>query len=179
MNIKTIHRLLFILITACFTSCQEVSVSNNAVKKAAHSVKKNLQTGLKTSAEGLSFEDHYLVNDKNEELVLTDFQRGNIIVVVLTGVRNFTVVNERVYPGVSLTVTDTTGKVVMETGDLFNSYADGFSEKDASTLRASLTIGSPLTEGNYRLNARFWDTKGKGLINSTLDFAVVPGDQYD
>ena len=171
------YRLLFIPVIACLTSC-ELSVKMNT-PGTAQSVKENMQTGLKTSANGLSFEDHYLINDKNEQLVLTQFQPGNVIAIVLTGVKNFTIVEQRAYPGLSLTVTDTSGNTVMQTGNLFENYTDGFSEKDAQTLRASLTIGAPLKEGDYKLEAKFWDTKGKGVIISKLDFSVVSENEYD
>ena len=103
----------------------------------------------------------------------------SVIAVVVTGIKKFTLVSERAYPGVSFTVKDTSGNTVMQTGNLFENYSNGFSEMDAQTLRASLTIGAPLKDGNYTLEAKFWDTKGKGVITSTLDFSVIPADDYD
>lgn len=173
------YRLLFILLVISLASC-DVSVSGKVNTPGnSKAVKEDLQTGLRTSANGLSFEEHYLVNDKDEELVITQFQPGNKISIVLTGVKNFKLDKDRAYPGLSLKVTDMNGKAFLETGNLFESYADGFTEKDAATLRASLTIGPPLEQGDYQLNAKFWDTKSESVINSTLKFSVISAEEYD
>jgi len=173
------YRLLFILLAASIASCN-ISVSGEVNTPGnSKAVKEDLQTGLRTSANGLSFTDHYLVNDKDEALVITQFQPGNKISIVLTGVQNFKLDNGHAFPGLSLTVTDASGKKVMETGNLFESYTDGFTEKDAATLRASLTIGPPLEQGDYQLNAKFWDTKSENSINSTLKFSVITAEDYD
>ena len=178
---KFMHRTLYtaMLAIVCFASC-EISVhTNTGSDSSIHVVKQSMQTGLKTTANGLSFEDHHLVNDKNEELVLTQFQAGNVVAVVVTGVDHFTEENNRVYPGISITVTDTANNIIMDTGNLFSQNTAGFTKEEAAILRATLTIGAPITVGDYTLHAKFWDTKGKGEILSELAFSVVGADEYD
>src|SRR5262245_31143711 len=134
-------------ITCLVLTLNSLSCSNSGSEKGfqasfAKGVKKDLSTGMKTSYNGLSLEEDYLVDENDEQLSSNEIKMGSKFSVVLTGVENFKLENDRAFPGLSIIVKDETGKEVMNTGDLFSDYANGFSKEESETLRASLTVGS-------------------------------------
>lgn len=70
-------------------------------------------------------------------------------------------------------VSDSQGNAVINEADLF-STAEGYSAEDASVLRATVTIGSPMQHGHtYHCKVRVFDKqKAESEIVSELDFTV-------
>jgi len=96
--------------------------------------------------------------------------------MVFSDVEGFKIVNEKIYPGLSILVTDQRGKVILENPDLFAKYSlIGISPRRADRLISSLRIGKPMRIGeNYNWQVRIWDKKwSMRTIDAQLVFTVV------
>ncbi|MFN9865378.1 MAG: hypothetical protein ACK55U_18430, partial [Bacteroidota bacterium] len=89
------------------------------------------------------------------------------------GIANYQAKDDKVFPGLSLSVTDSQGNAVINEADLF-STSEGYSAEDASVLRATVTVGSPMQSGQtYHCKVRVFDKqKAESEIVSELDFTV-------
>jgi hypothetical protein len=75
-----------------------------------------------------------------------------------------------------MTLTDKSGKVVMDEKDLFaDPKFDAISLEDSKSLSLSLMVGDPMVVGGtYTWAVRFWDKGGKGEIKATAEIKVKP-----
>lgn len=135
-------------------------------------IKKDITTGLKTTNDGLSYDEVFLVNDQNEKLSSNEMALQTSFSVVLTDVDGFRLKTGNAYPGIAIVVSNAEGLEIMNTGDLLAEYKNGVALQDAKTLTASFTVGKPMQTGKYHFKARFWDKNGKGEIISELDLNV-------
>lgn len=135
-------------------------------------VKKDLSTGLTTSYNGLSIEDVYLAEDEESNKVSTNtLALGSKILIVVTGVGNYTLKDGKVFPGCTIILKDSAGKEILNLPDAFADQKDGLPEKEASTLKATLTTGDPMVVGQkYHFSAVFFDKlKKESTIATSVD----------
>jgi len=79
----------------------------------------------------------------------------------------------KVFPGLSMEVTDATGNYVLNEADLFGTSLEGYSAEEASVLRGTVTVGTPMQSGEtYHCKIRVFDKNGDAEIMSELDFKV-------
>lgn len=135
-------------------------------------IKKDLTTGLKTTNDGLSYAEAYLISEQNEKLSSNEMALQTSFSVVLTEVDGFKLKEGNAYPGIAISVTDAEGLEIMNTGDLLTDYKNGVTVDNAKTLTASFTVGKPMQAGKYHFKARFWDKNGKGEIISEIELKV-------
>jgi hypothetical protein len=136
--------------------------------------KTDLKTGLQYSYYGLSLEEVYFVGPENTPLTSNDVAYGSVVALVAQGIGNFQVENNRVFPGLSLSVTGEDGSLILNEPDLLTE-SEGFSPEDASIMRGSLTIGEPMEAGNtYKMKVIIWDKKKpQNKIESEVPIHVV------
>lgn len=134
--------------------------------------KKNMQL----TSKGLTATNDYLTVD-NVKSTEKEFVIGSQLIYFLKGVGGFTIKNDRVLVGASLTVVDqANGAVVLQYDDLFAESTDGYSPQDASILNFTLDIGSPMAAGkNYTWSLRVWDKRGTGELTAEMHFLVTEG----
>lgn len=135
-------------------------------------VKKDLSTGLTTSYNGLSIEDVYLAEDDEANKASSNtLALGSKILIVVTGVGNYTVKEGKVFPGCTIILKDSAGKEILNLPDAFADQQGGLPEKEASTLKATLTTGDPMVVGQkYHFSAVFFDKlKKENTIASSVD----------
>ncbi len=140
------------------------------------SVEKDLVTGMLTRGNGLSCEDVSLTVD-DETIQSTRFTYGEIFHVNFNNMEGFVSVENHVYPGMSLFVTNQNGDTVLLNRDLYSEYTEGL---DLSPLQmiTTITVADPIhSNGTYTLEVNIWDKKGDGTFKAELDFTVVPNDQ--
>ena len=137
-------------------------------------VNKDLTTGLSYAYKGLGAEEVFLSKD-NQVFKSTDFQLGSRIVMHFSGVSGFKAVEGKVYPGMSIRVTDSAGAAVIDAPDLFTQYdAEGLDPEVAAELSGNITIGTPMVNGGeYLWEVKVWDKKGDGTINASMNFTAV------
>jgi hypothetical protein len=136
-------------------------------------VKTDLITGLKTSYDGLSFEEVYLSTD-DTRLTNNEFNLGKTIHMNFNGVQGFSLKDGKVNLGASIVVLDANGKKIIDYPDLFESYStNGATPEETSSLDLSITLKEQYTAGSkYQWKAKIWDKNGKGVINGEVEFVV-------
>ncbi len=165
---KRLNSAIFVLTVAwLLTSCDGKGVSFSS------GVKKDFSTGASTRYEGFDLEDVSLVDGNNEVMNSSEIPLNSTFSIVYNGITGYTVENEKVFPGLSLQVTDSAGQAVLNEADLFANYTEGVSAQDASVLTGTVTVGDPMKAGkNYHCTMRIFDKKGKAEIVTELDFTV-------
>jgi hypothetical protein len=137
-------------------------------------VKKDFASGASTSYNGFAVETISVVDANDKTLTSNEVALDTKFSIVFEGIENYTLKNEKAFPGLSLQVTDAQGKGVINEGDLLASYTDGVSVEDASVLRGSVTVGDPMVSGqNYHCKIRIFDkNKAESEIVSEMEFKV-------
>jgi hypothetical protein len=136
-------------------------------------VKTDLLTGLKTTNNGLSYENVYLSTDE-ARLANNEFNSGKKIHMNFEGVQGFTLKDEKVNLGASIVVTETNGNKIIDFPDLFETYTtQGASPEEVSSIDLSITLMEKYTVGSkYKWSAKIWDKNGKGFITGEVEFVV-------
>lgn len=169
-------KILFvcILLTGMF-ACGGSSDSKAGFSLSASAgVKKDLNTGTKTTYKGFAVEEIFVVDSEDKELSSNEIPIDTKFSIVYQGIKNYTLKEGKAFPGLSLQVTDATGAYILNEADLLATYADGFSEEDASVMRGSVTIGEPMVSGEtYHCKIRVFDKNSDAEIVSELDFKVM------
>ncbi len=165
INIK-FEKLMKKLMTLAFLAA--ILVSCNFSK----GIKTDLTTGLTYSYNGFAL-DKAIVMNNNNTVNSKNHPLNSKLIVVLQGIKNYTEVEGKVYPGCSLDVTDEAGNVVLHYDDMFEGAEA--TKEDASVLSLSVTIGEPMAVGkNYTFKAHVFDKKNtENTIDIDLDFEVT------
>ncbi|MGN6418704.1 MAG: hypothetical protein ACTHMC_14515 [Pseudobacter sp.] len=125
-------------------------------------VKKDLSTGLTTQYNGFRVEDAWLEDGNGNKLSSNKIPMGTTLLVVASGVSNFTEKNGRVYPGCQILLTDTAGTEMLNIADAFAGNTEGFKPEEATRLTATLNTGKPMETGaTYILKTAFFDKQNK------------------
>jgi predicted small secreted protein len=155
--------LLFVLFSAfVFNACN-----------FSTGVKKDLGTGLSMSYNGFSVDEVVLAGPDNTAMRTNTVKLQTDVALVAQGLGNYTLKDEKAYPGLMLTVTDKTGIVILN-GDDFFAGNDGYSPADASIIRGTVTIGDPMKSGEtYHVKMRVWDkNKPETELVAEVDLVV-------
>jgi hypothetical protein len=135
------------------------------------SVKKDLVSGLTSTGSGLTCEDVYLTVN-NERTSRNTFSYGDMIYLVFSDLKGFTIENGNVFPVMEIVVTDLKGDTALYAGDLYSEYTEGIKYSPLE-LTADVTVATPIKSGGeYVLNVSIRDRKGSGSFNSKLRFTV-------
>ena len=130
-------------------------------------------TELQTSFQGLSVENTYIADGDNKKIAVSEIALNTRFSIVYEGVKNFTMKDGKVFPGISIQVTDNDGNTVINEADQLASHVEGLDEKDASTLRATVAASDPIKPGKYIVSVIVTDkNNGNASINSTWSFEV-------
>lgn len=134
--------------------------------------KKDLTTGLSFSYNGFSVEEVILVGQDNVAMSTNEVPLGTQVAIVIQGLSNYELKNDKAFPGLMINVTDKEGKSVLSAEDVFEG-TEGYSAADASVLRGTVTVGDPMKAGEtYRLQVRAWD-KNKPENELTAEVELV------
>lgn len=180
---KLSHASIFaLLISLVIVACQSSTTSSGETSdstasdfsfSASAGVKLDVNTGTKTNYSGFEVENIYIVNGEDKSLENNEIPLNTKFSIVYEGLKNYSLKNGKALPGLSLQVTDATGKYILNEADLFASYTEGFSETDASVLRGSVTVADPMKAGEtYHCKIRAFDKNSEAEIISELDFKV-------
>ncbi|MCK6618529.1 MAG: hypothetical protein L6Q51_12885 [Cyclobacteriaceae bacterium] len=158
---KATHPLLILtvwLLTACSFSA---------------GTKKDLATGLSYSYNGFTVSEVYFVDAENIPKGTNEVDLNSEVALVVQGIENYTLVDEKAYPGMSLYVTDKNGNQVIAERDMFESNI-GYSAEDASVLQGTITVGEPMVSGEtYHVEMKIWDkNKPDNTISVGVDLRV-------
>lgn len=154
--------LLLILLTfACDT------------RKSFH---KDLITGLSTSGDGLSCEEVTILSG-DQTIQRSSFIFGEEITIQFRNIDGFKEENGKIFPAMSIVISDKNKNVVLKEDDAYKDYPEGISLKPV-TLRSELTLARPIHSGNnYNLLINIRDKKGDGKLSAEMDFEVKPNEK--
>lgn len=130
-------------------------------------------TNLQTLFEGLTFEKVQLIDGKDKKIEGEEVPFNSRFSIVYEGIKNYTLVNGKAFPKLSMMVTGDTGLVVNEE-NLLASYTEGLSPEDAGVLRGTVSVGEPMQAGKQYICAiKITDTNNPAVyIESTWMFTV-------
>jgi len=135
--------------------------------------KKDFTTGLSHTYNGFTVEEAYLVGPDNTILSSNKIPLNSQIAIVVQGIGNYVLKDDKAFPGLSLTVTDSKKAAVLDNADLF-AGTEGYSTTDASVLRGTVTVAQPMKAGEtYHIKMRIWDkNKTESEIIAEVDIEV-------
>jgi hypothetical protein len=134
---------------------------------------KDFSTGLSVSYDGFRIDKAYLVGPDNTAVSTNEVPLNSDVAIVVQGIENYELKDEKAFPGLALTVMDGQGKAVIDERDLF-ADSNGYSPADAAILRGTVTVGDPMRSGEtYHVKMRVWDkNKPANEINAEVDIVV-------
>lgn len=135
---------------------------------------KDLSTGLSYSYNGFSVEKVVLVDSENLIKTNNEVALDSKVDISVEGLINYTLKDNKAFPGLMLLVTDKQGNPVIEEADLF-SESEGYSAEDASFLRGTVIVGNPMKSGEtYHVKMRVWDkNKPENELTAEVDLVVL------
>lgn len=136
-------------------------------------VKKDFGTTLSFEYNGFGVEEVAFVGPDNERASNNEVKLNTQVAIVAQGLANYELRDGKAFPGLALTVKDEQGSAVIDEADLF-AESQGFSPQDASIIRGSITIGSPMEPGQtYDVLMRIWDkNKPETQLTATMEIVV-------
>jgi len=152
MRIKYFKTIIpFFLFAVCFVivSCQ-----------FSKGVKKDLNTGLSASYNGLKIDDIFLADESGNRLSKNEIKLGAKVWVVASGVDYFTEKEGKVFPGCQILLTDKNQHEILNLPDAYADLTAGTPVAQAKILQAKLSTGQPMVSGaTYHLLVRFYYKK--------------------
>ncbi len=143
-------------------------VSSAAYAQGPHGGVTIVSTGLKV--------DSAVMTSGKKIFTAAEFSSGAKVYISLMRIHGFSIRDGKSFPGVSMRVTDSKKKTVLEYEDLFagDEYKDGVSSEDARVISVNLTIGSPMETGQtYQWEIKVWDKVGGGSLTASVPVKVV------
>lgn len=130
-------------------------------------------TNVQTIYEGLTVETIQLVDGDDRKIDGEEVPLNSKFSIVFDGIKNYTLVDGKVFPKLSLLVTGDKGPVMKEE-NLLASYADGLSPQDAAILRGTVNVIEPMEVGKqYVCAIKITDKNNAAVfIESTWLFTV-------
>ena len=119
--------------------------------------KKDLMTGLSYSYNGFAVDEVLFVGPDNTVKRNNEVQLDTEVAIVVQGLVNYDLQDDKAFPGLMLSVTDEQGTAILNEADLF-ANTEGYSATDAAILRGTITVGEPMKAGEtYQVKMRIWD----------------------
>lgn len=135
---------------------------------------KDFATGLSYSYNGFRVDRVVLIGPDNAVMGSNEVVLNSEIAVLVEGLANYELKDEKAFPGMMMTVTDKEGVAVISEADLFAGGKEGYPAVDAAVLRGTITIGNPMVSGEtYHAKIRVWDkVKPENELTAEVDLKV-------
>jgi hypothetical protein len=133
-------------------------------------VKPRDMAGIRTTTSGLDCPTIYISD--NGPIASNRVKMGQRLYFVFSGLSGWQVQDSTVRIGVSMLVKNKAGSKVLEYENLF-AHLGPVKLKDASLVKADLSIGAPIHGGQtYEWTVRVWDKSSNKSLESTADIIV-------
>jgi hypothetical protein len=154
---------LFVVVASLCSACNFSAGTNT-----------DFVTGLSYSYKGFRAERVVLVGPDNAAMSSNEVVLNSQVTILVQGLSNYELKNEKAFPGMAMTVTDQTGVAVISEADLFSEGKEGYSPADASSLRSIVTVAQPMVSGEtYHVKIRVWDKiKPENELTAEVDLKV-------
>ena len=138
-------------------------------------VKKDLNTGLSASYNGAALEDVFLADSSEQKLKSNKVKLGDKVMVLATGVENFTIEDGKVFPGCQIIVTDKNKNELLNLPDAFANRENGLAAEEAKNMKGIVYTGEPMAVGeSYHLKVKFFDKKNpETVIIADVDITMT------
>ena len=171
---------LLIIVAFICSSCEvkvdsgKKSSDEKLDSKAESTSNSKIRNDVQLNEKGLKVEQAFLIFRNDGSLVPADNKVGvGQEVGLRLIVKGWKEENGRVYPGTSEKVMTSDGAVLLDEPDLFNSYTDGVTAKDAEiiTITAVITKLDKLYD-HFLVSFRVWDKKGDGEVSGSYKLYI-------
>lgn len=120
--------------------------------------------------------DEVYITINNEKTTRNIFIYGETITFNFINVTGLTEVKGNFWPGLKLSVINSSGDTIMKTDDLISDFPDGIAFRPL-ILTANLTLADPIkSKDEYSVSALIWDKKSKGTFKTKLSLQVKEND---
>lgn len=155
------------------SSDMESSGNTTTITDDEGSARLNGDTELQSGIQGLQVGEIYIVDGDDKRISGSEVALNSKFSIVYEGLKNFTLKDGKVFPGLSIMVIDGNQNMVINEADLYASNSDGLTEEDASVLRAPVTVAEPMKPGQYICTIQVVDKNNtNAYIMSTWSFEV-------
>jgi len=118
---------------------------------------KDLKTGLSYSYNGFGLDNVYFVGPEDKLQTDNKVDLNSKVAIIVEGLRNYTLKDDKASPGLMLSVTDKDGKFIINEADLF-AGGEGYTPEQASVMRGTVTVANPMKSGEkYMISMKIWD----------------------
>jgi hypothetical protein len=126
------------------------------------------------TGKGLTLDTAYFVI-KDKMVGSNEFSTGTHVAFMLRGLKGLSILDGKSFPGITMKIINSKNVALLDYADLFEEYTTtGVGSDDARSLSMTLTVGSPLTEGEiYTWYGRVWDKNGKAELIIEMPIKVV------
>jgi len=150
-----------------------ISDDNASIDSGDAGAKLDTNTELQTGFQGLVLANVFIVYENDKRVHGSEVALGTKFSIVFEGVKKYTLKNGKAFPGLSLQVSGLEQPMIISEDDLLASYMEGLTEEEASTLRATVTVGEPMKPGEYLCAVHVVDKNNSdAYILSTWNFQV-------
>ena len=155
--------VLFVVVASLCRACNFSAGTNT-----------DFATGLSYSYNGFRVERVALVGPDNAAMSTNEVVLNSQVTILVQGLSNYELKNEKAFPGMAMTVTNKAGVAVISEADLFSEGKEGYSPVDASSLRSIVTVAQPMVSGEtYHVKIRVWDKiKPENELTAEVDLKV-------
>lgn len=181
---KKINTILIILSMTSLFSCggsgsagpasEEVSESTSTVDgEDGKATMFDTDTELSTAVSTLRLKNVVIVDSEDNRIAGNIVPMNKKFSIVYEGVSNYLVKDGKVFPKLGLLVADENGQYIINEEDLFAANMEGYTEEEASVLRATVSVGDPMKPGKYNCTVQIEDKNmPNSFIVSTWSFVV-------
>lgn len=137
-------------------------------------VDSNSSTRLRITNFRLSYHEMYLASD-GKRLNTFRCSPAENVRLIITGLTGFEATGNRIYPGISVKVTDQQGRILVNTPDLFTESGSKGLPADSISHRIEIhmPVDSSFIQGcNYLCRIRIWDKSGRGELIAEHSFSL-------
>ncbi|MEO6718876.1 MAG: hypothetical protein ABIN67_00880 [Ferruginibacter sp.] len=136
-------------------------------------ISKDLNTGMVTTYSKMKPEESVIVMNE-EKLGHTQIPLGEKFVVINNKVKGLVVKDNKVSIGCSLKIIDSDGKALLDEADLFKDGSGVYDQKDAESLKCTVSTGKPMElNKDYKIAVQFWDKYGAGTIENKFTISMI------
>lgn len=130
---------------------------------------------IKVDLNDVSYEEAYIYSQGSNKVITDNRIKSNDnIYVIIEGLRGFKEDNGLVFPGLSISGTDSKGNVILSKDDLLSDYSEsGIAASDLSErVSANFKITGSEFNNPMHCDLKVWDKKGPAYIRTRMDLTI-------
>lgn len=130
---------------------------------------------INVDVSNVSYQEAYIFSQGSDK-VITDnkIKYNDNIYIIIEGLKGFNEENGMVFPGLSITGTDSQGNIILSKDDLLSDYTEsGIAASDLSErVSANFRITGSDFSNPLHCDLKVWDKKGSAYIRTRMDLNI-------